>query len=132
IIRLLDELGIGASVPLNAQVCDEYPQIIEAGVERDWTWIGHGEANSILQQDFEDEQIERAYLSAMTDKIESATGKRPRGWLGPALSESLATTRILAELGYQYNLNWCNDDQPYRLNVPGMLSVPYETEVNDI
>lgn len=29
-------------------------------------------------------------------------------------------------------LDWTNDDQPYRLNVPGMLSVPYSVEVNDL
>jgi allantoinase len=29
-------------------------------------------------------------------------------------------------------LHWTNDDQPYRLNVPGMSSVPYSVELNDI
>jgi hypothetical protein len=29
-------------------------------------------------------------------------------------------------------LDWTNDDQPYRLNVPGMLSVPYTVELNDL
>ncbi|MGW4957905.1 hypothetical protein ACWEPL_11820 [Nonomuraea sp. NPDC004186] len=29
-------------------------------------------------------------------------------------------------------LDWTNDDQPYRLNVPGMLSVPYSLELNDL
>ena len=31
-----------------------------------------------------------------------------------------------------YLLDWTNDDQPYRLNVPGMLSVPYSVELNDL
>ena len=29
-------------------------------------------------------------------------------------------------------LDWTNDDQPYALQVPGMLSVPYTVELNDI
>jgi allantoinase len=29
-------------------------------------------------------------------------------------------------------LDWTNDDQPYALNVPGMLSVPYTVELNDL
>ena len=29
-------------------------------------------------------------------------------------------------------LDWTNDDQPYPLNVPGMLSVRYSVEVNDL
>jgi hypothetical protein len=32
----------------------------------------------------------------------------------------------------RYVLDWTNDDQPYRLNVPGMSSVPYSVELNDI
>ncbi|MFI7128627.1 hypothetical protein ACIBQ1_23200 [Nonomuraea sp. NPDC050153] len=29
-------------------------------------------------------------------------------------------------------IDWTNDDQPYRLSVPGMLSVPYSLELNDL
>jgi len=64
--------------------------------------------------------------------IEKATGRRPRGWLGPALSETFETPSLLAELGLSYVLDWTNDDEPYRLNVPGMLSVPYSLELNDL
>lgn len=31
-----------------------------------------------------------------------------------------------------YLLDWSADDQPFRLNVPGMMSIPYSFEVNDI
>ena len=34
--------------------------------------------------------------------------------------------------GMNYLLDWTNDDQPYWLNVPGMLSVPYSVELNDL
>jgi allantoinase len=66
------------------------------------------------------------------DTIEAATGQRPRGWLGPALTETFATPTVLAELGLQYTLDWTNDDQPYDLAVPGMHSVPYSIEMNDV
>lgn len=78
------------------------------------------------------QEEERAYLTAVVDTVESATGRRPRGWLGPALTETFHTPELLAELGLGYVLDRANDDQPYRLNVPGMLSVPYSIEVNDI
>ena len=29
-------------------------------------------------------------------------------------------------------LDWTNDDQPYGLTVPGMISVPYSVELNDL
>jgi hypothetical protein len=30
-----------------------------------------------------------------------------------------------------YLLDWSADDQPFHLNVPGMMSIPYSFEVND-
>jgi peptidoglycan/xylan/chitin deacetylase (PgdA/CDA1 family) len=52
--------------------------------------------------------------------------------MGPALTETDNTPQLLSELGYKYVLDWTNDDQPYRLNVPGMLSVPYTLGLNDL
>jgi allantoinase len=42
------------------------------------------------------------------------------------------TPRLLKELGLTYVLDWTADDQPFPLNVPGMISVPYTLELNDI
>ena len=39
---------------------------------------------------------------------------------------------MLKELGLTYALDWCADDQPFALTVPGMMSVPYSIDVNDI
>ncbi len=47
-------------------------------------------------------------------------------------TETFQTPALLAELGLSYVLDWTNDDQPYWLNVPGMLSVPYSVEVKDL
>jgi peptidoglycan/xylan/chitin deacetylase (PgdA/CDA1 family) len=66
------------------------------------------------------------------DTIQAATGRRPQGWMGPGLTETANTPRLLAELGLGYLLDWTNDDQPYSTNVPGMLSVPYTVELNDL
>ncbi|WP_435405426.1 hypothetical protein [Mycolicibacterium komossense] len=48
------------------------------------------------------------------------------------MTETFDTPRLLAELGVRYLLDWTNDDQPYPLNIPGMYSVPYSVELNDI
>jgi len=56
---------------------------------------------------------ELAYLTGIVEKIEAATGHRPRGWLGPALTETFETPQLLAELGLTYTLDWTKDDQPY-------------------
>ncbi|MEU7188670.1 polysaccharide deacetylase family protein [Streptomyces sp. NPDC045369] len=131
LIESLDRHGLRASVMLNSDVTRHYPQIVEAGRARGWTWVAHGRDNSTFQAGMSVED-ERAYLTEVVHTIEKATGRRPRGWLGPALTETFRTPGLLAELGLDYVLDWANDDQPYRLNVPGMLSVPYSIEVNDI
>jgi peptidoglycan/xylan/chitin deacetylase (PgdA/CDA1 family) len=132
-MEALDELGLRASVMLNSDACAAYPQIIEAGVKRDWAWIAHGKNNSIFEAGMSPDE-ERAYLTDVVQTIEGATGTRPKGWLGPALTETLHTPEILAELGLTYVCDWCCDDQPFPLNVRSgpMLSLPYSIEVNDI
>jgi peptidoglycan/xylan/chitin deacetylase (PgdA/CDA1 family) len=130
-IDAFDRIGVRPSVLLNSDVAERYPQIIRAGIERDWAWLAHGKTNSVLQAGMSVDE-ERRFLAEVTETIERATGSRPRGWMGPGLTETHATPGLLAELGYEYVLDWTNDDQPYELNVPGMFSLPYTVEVNDL
>lgn len=133
-IELLDELEMPASVLLNSDVCDLYPEIVEAGIERNWAWLAHGTNNSHLHTGFDSPDAEREALGGMFETLERATGRRPTGWLGPALTETYETPALLAELGGSYVLDWCNDDQPYPLDAGGarMISLPYSIELNDI
>ncbi|WP_045075114.1 polysaccharide deacetylase family protein [Psychromicrobium lacuslunae] len=131
ITEILDRHGIRASVLLNSMVAEHNPQIIEAGLERDWPWLARGSTNSILHTGL-DRAEEQQVLSNIIDTIESSTGKKPQGWMGPGLSETHHTAELLAELGLGYVLDWTNDDQPYPLTVPGMFSLPYTVELNDL
>ena len=131
--EILDKHGIRASVLLNSDVCKYYPEIIEEGNKRNWIWLAHGKNNSTLQAGMDIDQ-ERAYLTDIVATLKKSTGKQPRGWLGPALSETFNTPDLLEELGITYVCDWCNDDQPFKLNTKRgkMISVPYSIEVNDI
>lgn len=131
LIKILDRHGIRASALVNSEVPERYPEIIEAGRMRDWAWLAHGTTNSILHTDMSIDD-ERAVLADIVETIANATGQRPRGWMGPALTETFHTPALLSELGLGYVLDWTNDDQPYPLNVPGVLSVPYTVELNDL
>lgn len=130
-IEALDRHGIRPSVLLNSAVIEHHPQIVTAGVERNWVWLAHGQTNSILHTGFTVDE-ERRILAEITGDIADATGRRPLGWMGPGLTETTHTPELLAELGFRYVLDWTNDDQPYPLTVPGMLSVPYSVELNDL
>jgi len=131
LIDSLDRHGIRASVLLNSDVCERYPQIIEAGRRRNWVWLAHGRTNSTLHTNLTPDE-ERTVLAEIVGTIEKTTGQRPHGWMGPGLTETFQTPALLAELGLSYVLDWTNDDQPYWLNIPGMLSVPYTVELNDL
>ena len=130
---LLDKHRMRASVLLNADVCDRYPQIMREGSKRGWVWLAHGKNNSIFEANMSSDE-ERAYLTNVVETIKKATSSQPKGWLGPALTETFNTPEILAELGLTYLLDWCSDDQPFPLNVKAgrMISVPYSIEMNDV
>ncbi|MFF6980289.1 polysaccharide deacetylase family protein [Streptomyces sp. NPDC008343] len=130
LMDMFDEVGIRASGIINSDVCTAYPEIIEAGVERDWAWVAHGQTNSIFQTGMAPKEEEQ-YLKEMFATFDASLPARPKGWLGPGLTETLATPQMLADGGINYLLDWCCDDQPFPLNIPGMLSVPYSLDVND-
>ncbi|AJE46692.1 polysaccharide deacetylase family protein [Celeribacter indicus] len=131
IIETLDRLKLPATVLLNSDCCRFHPQVIEAGRDRGWAWLAHGKNNSIFQAGMTVDE-ERAYLTEVVGTIAEATGQEVKGWLGPALTETFETPRLLRELGLTYLLDWCADDQPFPLNIPGMISVPYSIELNDV
>jgi peptidoglycan/xylan/chitin deacetylase (PgdA/CDA1 family) len=89
---VLDRHGMRTCALVNAEVCELYPELVEEGRARGWTWLAHGHDNSTFQTGMErDEELD--YLRRMTETIETATGTRPRGWLGPALTETFETPR---------------------------------------
>jgi peptidoglycan/xylan/chitin deacetylase (PgdA/CDA1 family) len=132
-MEVMERFGVKGTVALNADVCERYPRIIEAGNKLGWEWMGHGRNNSILMAE-KDEAEERALIAGIVDTITKGTGTRPRGWLGPALTETHNTLDLLAEAGFDYVCDWVNDEQPYPIRVKhgSMMSIPYSVEINDI
>ena len=132
-MEVMEKHGVKGTVALNSDVCRRYPRVIEGGKQLGWEWMGHGNNNStLINRQSEDE--ERELIKNVVDTIKASTGAQPRGWLSPALSESLRTLDILAENGIQYVGNWVNDEQPYPMRVKSgsMISMPYSSELNDI
>jgi allantoinase len=132
-MEIMERYGVKGTVALNSDVCREYPRIIEEGKKLGWEWMGHGVTNSIIIN-AQGEAQERALIKEVVTTIGKSVGKAPRGWLGPALSETVNTLDILAENGIEYVGDWVNDDQPYPMKVKKgrMFSMPYSQEINDI
>jgi len=132
-MEIMEKYHVRGTVALNSDVCREYPRIIEEGKKLAWEWMGHGTTNSILLN-AQPEAEERALIKECVGTIAREVGKAPRGWLSPALSETVHTLDILAEHGIDYVGNWVNDDQPYPMRVKkgAMFAMPYSQELNDI
>ena len=132
-MEVMERRGVKGTVALNSEVCEQYPRIIEAGNQLGWEWMGHGSTNSVLFND-QPEDEERGLIRDIVSTIADGTGTAPKGWLGPALSESFNTPDILAENGIEYVCDWVNDEQPYPMNVKSgsLISMPYSIEINDI
>lgn len=134
--RMMDVMqryNVPGTVALNADVCDNYPRIIEAGKSLGWEWMGHGKNNSMLMANRSEDE-ERQMIRDIHAQITASTGAKPRGWLGPALTETHNTLDLLAETGFDYVGDWVNDEQPYdmRVKTGRMTSLPYSIEINDI
>jgi len=134
--RMLDVMnkhGIRGTAALNSDVCRFYPELIKAGNEHGWEWMAHGQNNSQMFTKLGEDE-ERELIAHVIDTIHDSTGKRPRGWLSPALTETVNTPDLLAEAGIEYTGNWVNDEQPYSMKVKSgsLVSLPYAIEINDI
>jgi peptidoglycan/xylan/chitin deacetylase (PgdA/CDA1 family) len=130
-LEVFDDLRVPAVLAINGSAIARYTAIVDAAKERRWEFIGHGFSQKNMQK-VADEKADIAKTSAA---IKEATGKNPRGWLGPGLTETWETPDLLAEAGYDYVCDWVLDDQPVRLKTRGgksIVNLPYTQECNDV
>jgi len=130
LLRVYDEFKIPGVMNINGSALAAYPDIVRAAVERNWEFVGHG----FTQRNMQKVPNERDDIRKTAEAIAKATGKRPRGWLGPGLTETWETPDILKEEGYDYVADWVLDDQPVWLQTrtKPIVSIPYTQECNDV
>jgi peptidoglycan/xylan/chitin deacetylase (PgdA/CDA1 family) len=131
--RFHEALGkrkIRATTSINANVCRAYPRVAQAMLDAGWEFMGHGVRQGALHTVTD----QRAVIRESIELIRDFTGKKPKGWLGPGLTETWETLDLLALEGIEYVSDWVNDDQPYEIRTEAgpLVSVPYTLELNDI
>jgi allantoinase len=130
LLKIYDEFEIPGVLNINGTAIAAYPDIVRAAAERNWEFVGHGLTQTNMQK-----VADEAHAVAKTaELIAEITGKRPRGWLGPGLTETWETPDILKAAGYDYVADWVLDDQPVWLETKSgpILSLPYTQECNDV
>ena len=128
--ELFERLRIRPTLAVNARVCEDYPRVAEQARADAWEFMGH----SYEQGPIHAEPDQKAMVERSLAILERFCGKRPLGWLGPGLTETLDTPEILAEAGVKYIGDWVYDDEPTVIRTANgpLLTLPYTLELNDI
>jgi allantoinase len=121
---------IKPTLAINARVCEDYTRVAEEARREGWEFMGH----AYDQMPIHKHDDQRAMIDRTMDILERFTGKRPIGWLGPGLTETLETPELLAAAGVKYIGDWVYDDEPGTIRTDNgpLVTLPYTVELNDI
>ena len=127
---LYKRLNIKPTLAINARVIEDYRRVAEEAKTQGWEFMGH----SYEQGPIHKEPDQKAMIHRSMDLCEKFTGKRPVGWLGPGLTQTLETPDLLAGAGVKYNGDWVYDDEPTVIKTTNgpLVTLPYTMEMNDI
>ncbi len=130
IAETLERFGVKATFAVNGSVCRSYPRIAGAAKDAGWEFMGHG----FVQRPMHHIEDQPAAIRDTLAAIREFTGKAPRGWESPGLTETPETIDHLAAAGIEYVADWVVDDQPCRIETATrpVVSIPYTVEMNDI
>jgi allantoinase len=131
--RFLDVLtarNLKASFAVNGSAIETYARACEAAQAAGWDFMGHG----YLQGPMHKVDDQAKAIADTIAAIKGLTGKPPRGWESPGLTETDETLDLLAEAGVEYVCDWVLDDLPVDLTTRAgkITSVPYTVEINDV
>jgi allantoinase len=128
--KVMQKLNINPTVTLNARVCETYPSVVKACIDSGWELNAHS-YDQVPMHKLDDE---RAVIDKSMDIIEKFSGKRPRGWFGPGLTQTFDTLDYLSEAGVEYIGDWVLDDEPVTIETrhKPIVALPYNFEIHDI
>lgn len=129
-VEVLAAFKMRATLALNGSVIRSYPQVVKAARDAGWEFMGHG----FVQRPTHHLENQRAEIRKTIQAIRKFTGRKPRGWESPGLTETFETIDLLHDEGIEYVADWVLDDQPCRIRTRrgSIVSVPYTVEMNDI
>lgn len=129
-LETLQSRGLRATFAVNGTACSVYREACLAAKEAEWEFMGHG----FVQIPMHKVEDQRTAIAGTIQAISALTGKPPRGWESPGLTETDETVDLLAEAGIEYVADWVLDEQPVpiRTRAGELISIPYSVEINDV
>jgi peptidoglycan/xylan/chitin deacetylase (PgdA/CDA1 family) len=130
LMEALAEFNVTPTVSMNGTVPRAYPRVAEAALEAGWEFMGH----SYIQKPMYEVEDEAEAIFKTMETMRDFCGYKPRGWMGPGLTQTENTPELLVEAGFEYTADWILDDQPCEVKTQKgkLYSIPYTTELNDI
>ena len=130
LMEALAEFNVTPTVSMNGTVPKAYPRVAEAALEAGWEFMGH----SYIQKPMYEIEDEAEAIFKTMETMQDFCGYKPRGWMGPGLTQTENTPELLVEAGFEYTADWILDDQPCEVKTQKgkLYSIPYTTELNDI
>jgi len=130
IFETLSARAITPTLALNGHVCKSYPRVAGAARDAGWEFIGHGFKQAPMHR-LEDQRLA---IKQTVAEIEQFTGRRPRGWESPGMTETEHTLDFLSAEGIEYVADWVLDDQPVIVKAEPrpVVAMPYTVETNDV
>lgn len=128
--KALTDRGIPTTLAINGNVCASYPRVAAAARDAGFEFMGHGFLQGPMHRlDDQADAIRRTI-----DAIAAFTGRAPRSWESPGLTETAHTLDLLREAGIEYVADWVIDDLPQDVETPHgtITTIPYTVETNDI
>ena len=128
--ELFKKLGIKPTLAANARICEDYPRVAEEARKDGWEFMGHAYEQGPIHK----EADQAGMIKRTMDILTKFTGKKPVGWLGPGLTQTLDTPELLASAGVKYIGDWVYDDEPTVIRTANgpLVTLPYTVELNDI
>ena len=132
ILEILERTGATATIDVNGLAVQKWPKAVKALHDQGSEITGHGTTNDIKMADLSPDQ-QRAEIREVSRIIMDVTGVAPAGWVSPGGFHTRETLGILADEGYTWCGDQCDDDLPYVVEVDGrrMVIIPKHWYFND-
>jgi peptidoglycan/xylan/chitin deacetylase (PgdA/CDA1 family) len=133
LLRVLDRTQTTASVMVSGIFAERTPATVRAIASAGHEVVAHAFAQDVIPAKLSPDAM-RADIEKTTQALESATGRRPHGWISPRGTPSPDGARALLEAGYAWQGDVFDDDRPYvqEFDTGRIVAIPLTMEINDL
>jgi peptidoglycan/xylan/chitin deacetylase (PgdA/CDA1 family) len=116
-MRIFDDIGVKATVCLNARAAEIFPEAVKALHQRGHEIAGHSYTQDLILPYLSPAE-ELEVIRRCKRIIEETAGTRPAGWFSPVAAPTEHTATFLAREGFIWHGDYNDADLPYVRETP--------------